>query len=299
MRILFLIIATLVAVAFGLFWLTGGFDQLSAWAASGQRSFQNELARSLRAGDVGALTTLITVCFAYGFFHAVGPGHGKILIGGYGVATPIATLRLSAIALLSSLLQGLTAIIVVYAGITLLGLTLKQLVNSAETLFAPISYGAIALVGLWLVFRGLRKIWHSRRAHPPTHDHDHSGNEATCDHCGHRHGPSFEESQNVNSLRDLFLLVGAIAIRPCTGAMFLLILTWRFNLAFAGIMGTFAMALGTASVTIAVAVASTLFRNTALRGVSGNITTQVIPVFEITAGLIVAAISIQLFFSVI
>lgn len=297
MRNLLLGIALLCAALLAVLWATGGFDQLSTWAADGQRSFQNQMAASLRAlrtGQPGAVATLMGVCFAYGFFHAVGPGHGKFLIGGYGVATRVTMLRLSGIALLSSLAQGASAVILVYTGVLLLGLTRAQMVDTAEDIFAPASYAAIALVGLWLVIRGLRKYWIQRDIHPHTHDHAHTGHGDTCDSCGHRHGPTVEEAENVRSLRDLLFLVGAIAIRPCTGALFLLILTWRFDVVAAGIAGTFAMALGTASVTIAIAIAATLFRSTTLQGVSGQTALRVIPALEIGAGLIISIVALQL-----
>lgn len=302
MRNIFLGIALFCAASLALFWMIGGFDQLSAWASDGQRNFQNQMARSLRAlraGDAGAVIALMSVCFAYGFFHAVGPGHGKFLIGGYGVATRVTMWRLSGIALLSSLAQGLSAVLLVYGGILLLGLTRTQMVDTAEDIFAPASYIAIALVGLWLVIRGLRKFWRMRHIHPDTADHSHEGHGDTCESCGHRHGPSVEETENVRSLRDLILLVGAIAIRPCTGALFLLILTWRFDVFGAGIAGTFAMALGTASVTISIAIAATLFRTTALQGVSGPTALRVVPALEIAAGLIVSIVAVQLLLSVI
>ena len=86
----FATLAVIAAMAW--FWGIGGFDQLGQWAATQQRGFQNTIAgalRSARAGEVGAVTALLTACFAYGVVHAAGPGHGKVLIGGYGFARKV------------------------------------------------------------------------------------------------------------------------------------------------------------------------------------------------------------------
>ena len=301
MRKILLGIALLSATALAGLWALVGFEQLAEWATNEQRNFQNQMAASLRAlrsGQPGATAILLGVCFAYGFIHAVGPGHGKLLIGGYGVATSVTVKRLSIIAVLSSLAQGTSAVILVYLGIMLLNLTRVQLVDSAEDIFAPVSHAAIALVGVWLIIRGVRKYRKTMDIYPYTQTHDDTGHSNICESCGHRHGPSIKEVENVQSLSDLIVLVVAIAIRPCTGALFLLILTWRFDVFAAGIAGTFAMSLGTASVTIAIAIAATLFRTTTLWGMSDTKALRIIPTIEIAIGFIISFVAIQLLIAI-
>lgn len=249
------------------------------------------LLQALRAGDPGALTALLGLCFAYGFFHAAGPGHGKILIGGYGVAARVSALRLSGLALASSLAQALSAVLLVYAGVFVFDLTRQHMVGLAEELMAPVSYGAIALVGVWLALRGARRL---RAVAARRHPHEPDGSCATC---GHHHGPTLAEAEAVTGWRDTVALIGAVAIRPCTGAIFLLILTWRMGLDLAGLLGVLAMGLGTASVTLAVALASVTLREGALARLSraeGNGVARALPMLEIGAGVMIAALSLQL-----
>jgi ABC-type nickel/cobalt efflux system permease component RcnA len=275
----------------------GGAGELAAWARAGQAETQQAMARllrSLRAGEPGAMAGLLSLCFAYGFFHAAGPGHGKILIGGYGMAARVGAARLSALALVSSLAQAASAVALVYAGVFLFDLTRQQMTGVAEGLLAPVSYGAVALVGLWLALRGGLRWNRARAVHAPGHDHDHAH---TCTSCGHSHGPTPEQAARVHGWRDAVMLIGAVAIRPCTGALFLLILTWRMGIEMAGILGTFAMGLGTASVTLAVALASVTLREGALARLTtteGRGLARALTALEIGAGLLIAALSLHL-----
>ena len=277
-------------------WLAGGADDLARWAANGQREVQNAMARglrALRAGQPGALGALLSVCFAYGFLHAVGPGHGKLLVGGYGLAARVPLLRLSALAVVSSLAQAGTAIVLVWAGIAALDWTRAQMTDVADRWMAPVSLAAIGLVGLWLVWRGLRKMRPAAEARADHHDHHHDHNHA-CEDCGHAHGPSPDQVAHLRSWRDGAALVGAIALRPCTGAVFLLILTWQMQVFWAGILGTLAMALGTACVTLAAAVAAVTLREGALAGLSGPAPRRLLGGVEALVGAVIAVLAGQM-----
>lgn len=290
-----------VALALGLllwFWGSGGFDNLAAWAAGEQREFQNQIARSLRAARAEqpqAVATLLTVCFAYGFFHAIGPGHGKVLIGGYGLGRNVAFWRLSAISVLSSLGQAVTAVVLVYAGVLVFQMSRDSLVGTTEQVMAPVSYGAIAAIGLWLVFRGLRSFARRNQAEKSHahhhHDHHHHDHEV-CSDCGHRHGPTAEEVAQIGNWKEAALLIAGIAARPCTGALFVLILTWQMGIAMVGIAGAFAMALGTATVTTLVGWTSFGLRGGLLASASATRFAQVLaPTIELVAGLLIAVIA--------
>jgi nickel/cobalt exporter len=90
--------------------------EIQRWAAGEQRTFQNAMAGALRgiqAGDPRAVWTLCSATAAYGFFHALGPGHGKVLIGGAALASGATLKRLSILTVLSSLAQVATAILLV------------------------------------------------------------------------------------------------------------------------------------------------------------------------------------------
>lgn len=332
-------IALIVALVAGIIWyLRGGGDAISHWAAQGQRSAQSAMAaaiRALKTGQPGAILSLMGLCFTYGLFHAAGPGHGKLLIGGYGLGRPVGALRLAGLALASSLAQSLTAVLLVAAGFWAFDWSRERLVGLADTTLSMASALAIAAVGLWLALRGLRRLWRSlapqrgpengqdkghELAHGPVHEvsqagvaqahqglgHDaddsaqsHSTSDGICNTCGHAHGPSPEAAAQVRSLRDAIVLIAAVAVRPCTGALFLLIITFRMGLFGPGIAGAFAMGVGTASVTILTAMLSVLLRDRGLGVLADRLpnarhATQLMALVETLAGGVIACAAVML-----
>ncbi|WP_128253138.1 nickel/cobalt transporter [Falsirhodobacter deserti] len=208
------------------------------WASQVQFGVQTQMAgviRAIKAGDPAAIWSLVALCSAYGFLHALGPGHGKVLLGGAALGTGVSAWRIFAIGAAASLAQALAAILLVLVVVNIFALTSTEASALAEGSLATASRLAVAAIGAVLVWRGLRIL-------RKTHHHHHEG----CG-CGHSHGPTAEEVTNLSSWREGAALVASVAARPCTGAIFLLVIAWRFGIPGAGVLGVLAMGLGTAA----------------------------------------------------
>ena len=280
MRLTAAIPLALLALACLAIWATGGFASLAWWAAGQQRALQGALAgeiAALRAGDSAALWGLMGLCAAYGFLHALGPGHGKALIAGAAVGTRATARRMASIALLGSLAQAAVAIGLVYGGLALLGVTARGLTDGAERWIPLLGNLAIALVGAWLLLRGLRGV---RGADAAALPHAHAQDHAHGPGCGHNHGPSAEQAARATSLGETLALVAGMAARPCAGALFVLVIAWRTDLAWAGAGAVVAMGLGTAAFTALVAWVAVAGREAAFLSAGGD------------AGLLPAALQI-------
>lgn len=88
------------------------------------------------------------------------------------------------------------------------------------------------------------------------HDHEHAA-DGSC--CNHAHMPDPSQLQGPWSWRQAIAIALAVGIRPCTGAILVLVFAISQGLMWAGVFATFAMAIGTAitvSVLAALAVGS-------------------------------------------
>lgn len=273
------------------------FPALAAWAIEQQRTFQNELAMAvhgLRAGETGAWLALLGAAGAYGFVHAVGPGHGKFLIGGVGLGQAVSANRLLGIALASSLAQAAWAILLVYGGFYVLELSAHRLMTIADTYLAGVSYAAIGAVGVILIWRGIQSFLKSRAASAHSHDH---GDRVHHDECGcHAHGPSPEDVAGLTSVRDALALILSIAIRPCTGAIFLLVIAWQLDILWAGAAAVVTMGVGTGMLTSIVAISSVFARGLAIASANRlGVMTLAFPSLQILSGLLIIWFSALLF----
>ena len=102
----------------------GGF---AGWILAQQAVFYRMLSGAIRAAkaDGTAAIGLMGISFAYGVFHAAGPGHGKAVIASYLVANNETWKRGIALSFVSAILQAFTAIAIVAIAAVLLGATSK------------------------------------------------------------------------------------------------------------------------------------------------------------------------------
>jgi nickel/cobalt exporter len=247
---------------------TGGF---AGWILAEQARFYRMLSGLIRAAkaDGSAAYTLMGISFIYGVFHAAGPGHGKAVISSYLVANNETWRRGVALSFASAVLQALTAIAIVGVAAVLLGATAKVMGNAVRVI-EIVSYALIVLIGLrllWVKGRAFVRLWraeahahaHDDHAHHHAHGHDHHHHdhhhhgEDEASAWGHAHAPEPRERAGQHWLRRGLAAVVAVGLRPCSGAIIVLVFALAQGLFWIGVASTFMMGLGTAITVAAVA----------------------------------------------
>lgn len=256
-----LLLAAAAFVAFGAFHQF--YISLLVMTQEGQRLFHDQITGKLRlikeTHSLAATSGLVLVGFLYGALHAIGPGHGKIIVGSYLLASKSCLKRGIIVTLLSSLLQACVAIALVFGLMAILDFTRAETEQTALRL-ENISFGLIILVGAGLMARGGKELWQLVRPahHHNHHEHEHCG-------CGHAHAPAPAKLNKVHDAASLAGMVFSIGLRPCSGAVLLLVFSGLVGVYGAGVLATFAMALGTALTTGGLAVLTVQSKKWALR----------------------------------
>jgi nickel/cobalt transporter (NicO) family protein len=241
------------------------------WLLTKQSEFYREMSSTIRAAksDGSAVWTLLAISFAYGIFHAAGPGHGKAVISSYLVANQETARRGIVLSFASALMQSLVAVVIVGICAWLLNATAKTMCG-AEKAIEIASYALIAAFGarlVWIKGGGFIRALQARQPAPAIagaphhhHGHDHRHHDHVHDddvhdeHCGHSHGPVPSELAGPGGWRRGFGAIFAVGIRPCSGAILVLVFALAQGMFWAGIVSTFVMGLGTAITVATIAV---------------------------------------------
>ncbi|MCS3431998.1 nickel/cobalt transporter [Klebsiella sp. BIGb0407] len=257
----------LTLTAGGLFVLWTYWPQILAQSTQWQRAINLELSSLLRQvaeNPTRAGWVLLGVSFSYGVLHALGPGHGKIVITTW-LATHPSKLKTSLkLTFAASLLQGLVAIGLVTILLVILQLPSRQLHLSSFWLEKG-SYLLVGVLGLLLCLRAIRRLRILLRRKPrfhsftPQHIHDeHCG-------CGHQHVPDPQQLAAGDDWRARLMVVISMGIRPCSGAIMVLLFSKVIGVFSWGVVSALAMALGTAITLSGLALLVHSCRNLAIR----------------------------------
>ncbi len=280
------------------------------WLLSKQSEFYREMSSTIRAAksDGSAVWTLLVISFAYGIFHAAGPGHGKAVISSYLVANQETAKRGIVLSFASALMQSLVAVLIVGICALLLNATARTMCG-AEKVIEIVSYALIAAFGARLVWtkgggfiRALQApqplpamalaaaaphdhaahghdrhhghshphahVAHHGHEHPHDdhgHDHAHDHDHVHDEHCGHSHGPVPSQLAGPGGWRRGFGTIFAVGLRPCSGAILVLVFALAQGMFWAGITATFVMGLGTAITVATIAVLAVSAKDLARR----------------------------------
>ncbi|WP_160871902.1 nickel/cobalt transporter [Shinella sp. AETb1-6] len=230
-----------------------------------QTEFYQKLTSGLDAfsSDPHAGLWLVALSFLYGIFHAVGPGHGKAVISSFVLATGERLRQAVLISLLASALQAASAIAIIFTATALFDATAAQVTSLTDKLEMG-SYGLITLLGLTLLVskgRLFARRW--GRVEGPAgsfaceevrgpHRHDAACGCLPVDRLATA-GPGASRTEKLQAIL-------SIGLRPCSGALIVLVFALSRHLALAGTMSVVAMAAGTALTVIFVAALSVLAR---------------------------------------
>jgi nickel/cobalt exporter len=156
-----------------------------------------------------AVWTLLGLGFAYGVFHAAGPGHGKAVIAAYLVANERALLKGFALSLARAAVQALVAIAIVGAASVAMQATAASVNRTVAARMA--SFLAVLVVGAVLTWR---KAGHVLGVAALARDPLAGPQAAACDHV---HLPPPEAIDRLTRWREVAGIVLAAGIRPCSG----------------------------------------------------------------------------------
>ena len=271
----------------------GNASGITAWIIGQESRFSLALVGAMRAikqspyGFFG----LASLSFLYGVFHAAGPGHGKAVITSYMISNERALRRGIIIAFLAAIFQAIVAIALVGLAALVFNATAARM-NAAAQYLEYAAYAGIIVLGLVLLFTkttalvaSIRHAWAARAlpvfAGAPQKlaqkfayaQASGSGNFLADDgsahihgpDCGHFHAPDPAQLGAGFSWKSAAITIATAGARPCSGAILILVFSIAQGLFGAGVFATFAMALGTAITTGALASFAVFAKKIAVR----------------------------------
>jgi nickel/cobalt transporter (NicO) family protein len=206
---------------------------------------------------------VVVAAFAYGVLHAFGPGHGKTVIAGYLASHRASVSYAAALCGWVALVQSASAIILVGVVAGLLNAGIDSLMSRAAWLESA-SYAAVCVAGLWTLWAVLARRDCCEGGAPvrllaAVNDRAGCGGEESAEVDAYL-GLALRASRSMVRLgarngvdrgsawvwREIIALGWATGIRPCTGAVFILLSAIASHNVWIGVVAALAMGAGVA-----------------------------------------------------
>ena len=302
-----MLIFVLALLATGLFQLIKPFTEI-VWPNylvlihSVQQGYHTMLLDAVKQAQIEPVTaslTLIGLSFLYGIFHAAGPGHGKVVISTYLLSTGDQLRRGVMLSFSSSLLQGITAISVVTGATWILNYSMR----TTQLLIDDVELGSFVLIaaaGCLIIGLRLKNISSRLRRRQAADAHIISDD--THEHCGHAPLPAASLNGKAFSVSTFFSIVFSTGLRPCSGAVIVLLFANSLDLFTAGLLSVLAMSLGVALTTSGLAALTVYARHLAERlplakAENGQKVRWVSDLLAISGGIVILLFGLSLVFA--
>lgn len=207
-----------------------------------QRNLNRTISRAIREykeknAPISTLALLLGLCFAYGTIHALGPGHGKSVASAYFASRGGTIRQGAAMGFATAAVHALSALVIVFATHFFFEGAVSVKFEQVAQTTTRWSFGAVALIGLCMLYGALRKLLTGRHAH----------------------------AHAVPDDRNHLAVAVAAGLIPCPGAALLLFFSLGLDIPATGIAAVGAMSLGMGITVTAVAVLTLLSRDRILQ----------------------------------
>jgi len=166
------------------------------------------------SSSLKVLFLLFFLAFAYGIFHSLGPGHGKIFIFSYILTEKPKVLRAISISYMIATIHAISGLVVALGIIFIL----KEYTSFAYTssnssdIISRISFGIMIIIGFYMVYKAISK---------KEHNHEHGADK-----------------------KQLIPFVLSAGLVPCPGTIIIVTFLASVNLLYVGILSVLFIILG-------------------------------------------------------
>lgn len=203
-----------------------------AWQRENNASL-SKLLFSLKEQQDSAAFYLMWLSFLYGIIHSVGPGHGKVIVTTFLATNPGKFKQGLMVTFLAAFMQALVAIALVTCLLIVFDRSVHDL-NMQIALLIKFSFIIIGCLGVFLIIKAIKNFIKNK------------------EHASHEFSPT--QLNKAVSIKSYLIIIISVGIRPCTGAIMVLVLARMLKIYHYGVISSLLMALGTAITTSTLAV---------------------------------------------